>query len=144
MTTAHIEDLAGRHLSAGDSFAEIVDSSLAKIDVAIDDQDVLLLRTDSPAMVKLDSLPVRTFRGHVAVVSPKGTLDGGKRYFFARITLPNPDGLLRPGMRRAQQDFCGLASGGLRFVPQAGFVGLFQAVVLDKLVRRGAARRKEI
>lgn len=99
VTTAHIEDLAGRHLSAGDSFAEIVDSSLAKIDVAIDDQDVLLLRTDSPAMVKLDSLPVRTFRGHVAVVSPKGTLDGGKRYFFARITLPNPDGLLRPGMQ---------------------------------------------
>ena len=47
VTTAHIEDLAGRHLSAGDSFAEVVDSSLAKVDVAIDDEDVLLLRSDS-------------------------------------------------------------------------------------------------
>lgn len=99
VTTAHIEDSAGRHLSAGDTFAEVVDSSVAKIDVAIDDQDVLLLHQDSPAVVKLDSLPVRVFHGRVAVVSPKGTLDGDKRYFFARIALPNPNGLLRPGMQ---------------------------------------------
>ena len=99
VTTAHIEDAAGRHLSAGDSFAEVVDSSVAKVDVAIDDQDVLLLHQDSPAAVKLDSLPIQVFHGQVAVVSFKGTLDGDKRYFFARVALPNSDGVLRPGMQ---------------------------------------------
>lgn len=99
VTTAHIEDFAGRHLSVGDSFAEVVDSSVAKVDVAIDDEDVLLLHQDSPAVLKLDSLPLRVFHGSVAVVSPKGIVDGNKRYFFARIALPNPDGLLRPGMQ---------------------------------------------
>ncbi len=99
MTTPHIEDFAGRHLSAGDSFAEIVDNSVAKVDVAIDDEDVLLLRPDSPALVKLDSLPLHTFRGKVTVVTPKGTVEGDKRYFFARVTLPNPNRVLRPGMQ---------------------------------------------
>lgn len=99
VTTAHIEDLAGRHLSAGDSFAEVVDSSVAKVDVAIDDEDVLLLRSDSSALIKLDSSPVRTFRGPVTVISPKATLNGSKRHFFARVTLANPDGVLRPGMQ---------------------------------------------
>jgi RND family efflux transporter MFP subunit len=99
VTTGHIEDFAGRHLSVGDTFAEIVDNSLARVDVAIDDQDVLLLRPDASAQIKLDSLPVRTFHGQVAVVSPKGTTDGSKRYFLARITLPNSDKVLRPGMQ---------------------------------------------
>ncbi len=99
VTTPHIEDFAGRHLSAGDSFAEIIDNSVAKVDVAIDDEDVLLLRPDSPALVKLDSLPLHTFRGKVTVVTPKGTVEGDKRYFFARVTLPNPNRVLRPGMQ---------------------------------------------
>lgn len=99
VTTPHIEDFAGRRLSAGDSFAEVVDSSLAKVDIAIDDSDVLLVWQGSQSLVKLDSLPTRTFRGAVAIVSPKSTVEGDKRYFYARVALPNPDGLLRPGMQ---------------------------------------------
>jgi len=99
VTTPHIEDLAGRHLAPGDNFAEVVDDSMVKVDIGLDDPDVLLVQPGSLALVKLDSLPTRTFRGEVAIVSPKSDIDGDRRSFFARVALPNPDGIMRPGMQ---------------------------------------------
>jgi RND family efflux transporter MFP subunit len=98
VATAHVEDMAGRRLQHGDTFADIVDTSHAVVDVAIDDSDAGLLRKDARGAVKLNSYPTRTFRGKVAVVSPRGTLQGESRVFFARVEIPNPDGKIRAGM----------------------------------------------
>jgi multidrug efflux pump subunit AcrA (membrane-fusion protein) len=99
VATSHLEDRVGRSLNPGDSFAEIVDTSQASVDVAIDEDDVALLRSGQEASVKLDGYPTRTFKGVVRVVSPKGQLEGEQRSFYARVTLPNPDGLIRAGMQ---------------------------------------------
>lgn len=98
LTTPHIEDAAGRHLGAGDTFAEIVDSSQATVDVAIAEPEFPLVRQDARAVLKLESFPTATFRGAVAVVSPKGVIEGEDRFFYARVNVANPDGRLRPGM----------------------------------------------
>jgi RND family efflux transporter MFP subunit len=99
ITTPHVEDFAGRHLAAGDNFAEIVDSSQATVDVAIDEQDVSLAHPGASGAVKLDSFPTRTFRGNVVVVSPKNQVEGDQRYFYARVNVPNGSGSMRPGMQ---------------------------------------------
>ncbi len=98
VATPHVENMVGRRLQYGDSFAEIVDTSRAIVDVAIDDTDSAPLRAGAHASIKLNSFPTRTFGGDVLVVSPKGILQGDSRVFFARVAVPNPDGTLRPGM----------------------------------------------
>ena len=99
VTTPHVENMVGRHLAVGDTFAEIVDSSRAIVDVGFDEQDMVLLRRGAAAAVKLEGYPTRTFRGSVDVVSPKSQADRDSRLFYARITIPNSDGRLRPGMQ---------------------------------------------
>jgi RND family efflux transporter MFP subunit len=98
VATPHIENMVGKRLQFGDSFAEIVDTSRAIVDVAIDDTDSAQLRAGEHASVKLNSFPTRIFRGDVMVVSPKGTLQGDSRVFFARVAVPNADGAIRSGM----------------------------------------------
>lgn len=99
VTTPHVEDLTGRHLAAGDMFAEIADSSASRVDVAIDESEISLLRSGDAAAIKVEGFPTHTFRGNVAVVSPKSQPDGDARFFYARVDVPNPDGRLRPGMQ---------------------------------------------
>ncbi len=66
ITTPHVEDFAGRHLAAGDNFAEIVDSSQATVDVTVDEPDISLTHSGAKAAVKLESFPTLTFRGNVS------------------------------------------------------------------------------
>jgi RND family efflux transporter MFP subunit len=98
ISTPHVENFAGRKLQQGDSFAEVVDTSQAIVDVAIDDVDAGLLKTGEAAVVKLNSYPTRTFHGDVLIVSPKAELFREAPVFYARVALPNPDGAIRAGM----------------------------------------------
>ncbi len=97
--TPHPENFVGRKLSAGDDFAEVADSSQAVIDVAIDETDLPLVRSGTGAAVKLESYPQKTFRGTVGVVSPQGQIEQDDRVFYARVNVPNAEGLMRPGMQ---------------------------------------------
>jgi RND family efflux transporter MFP subunit len=102
VSTPHIQNFAGRHLAVGDSFAEVSDTSQATVDVAVDENDVALLnhpRKPMGASVKLDGFPAATFKGTVDVVSPKSEAVGDHRVYFARVTVPNPEGNMRPGMQ---------------------------------------------
>jgi RND family efflux transporter MFP subunit len=105
VATPHVEDLVGRDLKPGDTFAEVVDTSRASVDVAIDEHDVSLLRNRDEAAVKLEGFPTRTFRGELTVVSPRGELQGDERVFFARVSIPNPEGLIRAGMQGRSKIF---------------------------------------
>ncbi|MGO9210186.1 MAG: efflux RND transporter periplasmic adaptor subunit [Terriglobales bacterium] len=99
VATPHLENSVGRHLAAGQIFAEVLDSSQATVDVAIDETEEPLLKAGERAAVKLEGLPTHTFRGKVAVVSPKASVLGERRVFFARVALPNSENLIRAGMQ---------------------------------------------
>jgi RND family efflux transporter MFP subunit len=99
IATPHVEDSVGRDLKPGDTLLEIVDTSRASVDVAVDEGDVSLLRPGEKASVKLEGFPTRTFHGELTVVSPKGELQGDERVFFARVSIPNREGLIRTGMQ---------------------------------------------
>ncbi|HET6932335.1 MAG TPA: efflux RND transporter periplasmic adaptor subunit [Candidatus Acidoferrum sp.] len=98
VATPHVEDFAGRKLEPGDSFAEVVDTSQAVVDVAVDDTDAGLLKAGQRAVVKLNSYPTRTFRGEVEIVSPRAGLVRETPVFYARVAVANATGLLRSGM----------------------------------------------
>jgi RND family efflux transporter MFP subunit len=98
IATPHVVDFVGRKLGRGDSFAEVVDTSRAVVDVAADDTDAGLLRVGEEAAVKLNSYPTRTFHGQVAIVSPKAESVQDAAVFYSRVSIPNPDGAIRTGM----------------------------------------------
>ncbi len=98
VTTPRVENFTGRHLTPGDSLAEVVDTDKASVDVELGEREVPLVQAGRKAVIKLDGFPTHTFHGQVQVVSPKVEIDGEKRLFVARVEVPNP-GLLRPGMQ---------------------------------------------
>jgi RND family efflux transporter MFP subunit len=99
VATAQLENLVGHKLRQGESFIDIVDNSSALVDVALDQTDVALLRLGEKTRLKLDGFPTRTFLGQVAIVSPQGVLREDGPIFYARVSVPNPDGALRSGMQ---------------------------------------------
>ena len=98
VATPHVEDFAGRKLEPGDSFAEVVDTSEAIVDIAVDDDDAGHLKAGQPAVIKLNSYPTRIFRGKVVVVSPKAGILHDTPVFYSRVGVSNEDGALRAGM----------------------------------------------
>jgi RND family efflux transporter MFP subunit len=98
VATPHVESFAGRKLEAGDSFAEVIDTSSVLVDVAIDDVDAGRLKEGQKASIKLNSYPMRTFHGDVVVISPKADMKKETPVFYSRVAVPNRDRALRTGM----------------------------------------------
>jgi RND family efflux transporter MFP subunit len=98
VATPHVEDFAGRKLEQGDSFAEVVDTSEAIVDIAVEDDDAGHLKAGQPAVIKLNSYPTKIFRGQVVVVSPKAGMLHDTPVFYSRVQVSNEDGALRAGM----------------------------------------------
>jgi multidrug efflux system membrane fusion protein len=99
VATPHMENLVGRKLKLGETFADIVDNSQALVDLTIDQTDIGLVAAGQKARVKLDGFPARTFPGEVVVISPLGRLEGDTSLFYARIAVSNPESIMRAGMQ---------------------------------------------
>ncbi len=67
-----------------------------RVFVPVNERDVAQLRTGQDAHLELDALPGRSIQGKVVRVSP--SLDPNSRTVDAEVQIPNPEGLLRPGM----------------------------------------------
>lgn len=99
VATAHMEEAIGQKFTAGDTVATVVNTSAAQVDVAVDEEDLPLVATGDAVAVKLESFPTRKFSGKANIISPVSSAETEKRVFFVRATVPNDDGLLRPGMQ---------------------------------------------
>ncbi|HXM64647.1 MAG TPA: efflux RND transporter periplasmic adaptor subunit [Terriglobales bacterium] len=99
VTTTQVQNSVGRRLMHGDTFAEIIDTSHVTVDVAVPEDDATLLGSGEHASIKLESFPLRIFRGDATVISPQGQVESEQRVFIARVNVPNPDGAIRPGMQ---------------------------------------------
>jgi RND family efflux transporter MFP subunit len=99
VSTPHIETFAGKKLDLGDNFAEVVNTSSAVVDVAVDETEIPLLESGDYAALKLEGFPTRKFKGNVTRISPVSTAVGDKRMYYARVEIPNAQGTIRPGMQ---------------------------------------------
>ncbi len=99
VATPHLEQLVGQKLEVGDLLASVVSTERAQVDVAIDETDVPLLEPGETVAIKLESFPTKKFAGTVTLVSPVSSPEADRRVFFARVAVPNTEGLMRPGMR---------------------------------------------
>jgi RND family efflux transporter MFP subunit len=99
VSTPQVQNSVGRRLMHGDTFAEIMETSQVTVDVAVPEDDATLLQRGEHAFIKLESFPLRTFRGDATVISPQSQVESEQRVFIARVNVSNPDGVIRPGMQ---------------------------------------------
>ncbi len=86
----------GMSVKRGDKLATILNLSNLWLWASFYENEVGLLREGQPLLVTLPALPNQSFQGKIDVIGP--TIDPVKRTALARIDIPNPDGLLWPGM----------------------------------------------
>ncbi|MBM3890390.1 MAG: efflux RND transporter periplasmic adaptor subunit [Verrucomicrobia bacterium] len=88
--------LAGQQITAGDPLMVIADLSVVWGDADIYQSDLPYVKVGMPLEISLPYWPGKTFQGKVIFVSP--TLNTETRTLRARLEIPNPELLLKPGM----------------------------------------------
>lgn len=86
----------GQAIQAGDELYTIADLSDVWVDAQLREADAGAVSAGTSAMLEFTSYPGRIFSGRVTYVHP--VLTEETRTVRARITVPNPGGLLKPGM----------------------------------------------
>jgi Cu(I)/Ag(I) efflux system membrane fusion protein len=123
--------LAGARFMPGELLFRIADLSTVWLLADVFERDIGEVRIGQPVQAHVDAYPERIFHGKVAFIYP--TLTTETRTVKVRVELPNPEGLLKPGlygsvMLAAQEAKEALA------VPDAAVIdsGTRQIVLLQK------------
>ena len=86
----------GHWLDRGEDLVEITDFTSVWALLDVYERDLPLLRYAQPVTLTTDAVPGREFRGVIAYIPPLFTQD--TRSVRVRLNVPNPDGVLKPGM----------------------------------------------
>ncbi len=107
ISTPDVQSAAGKHLTAGAPFAQVLDLSNAECQVLVSQADVALIRPGQRVWIKLDTYPQTTWREMVSRVSPQAEIAEGERTFAVQAPISNPGGMLRAGMSGNAKIFVG-------------------------------------
>jgi hypothetical protein len=110
--------LRGMHFQSGQTLYRLADLSVVVIEAEFRESEAPQVREGAPVAIGFDALPGERFSGVIQSLHP--TLDEASRTVKARIELPNPKRLLKPGM---------LANVELSATRQSGIVIPVDAVV---------------
>ncbi|MBN2284023.1 MAG: efflux RND transporter periplasmic adaptor subunit [Deltaproteobacteria bacterium] len=86
----------GAMLTANTPIASIIDISSLKAVIHVIERDYTRVRVGQPAIISTDAFPGRTFMGTIDRVAP--LLKEAARQARVEIDVPNPEGVLKPGM----------------------------------------------
>ena len=86
----------GQSFEAGDALYQIADLSVVWVEVDVREADAALVQPGDAATIEFAAMPGLPISGLVEYVYP--TLQAEARTLKARITVPNPNGRLKPGM----------------------------------------------
>jgi membrane fusion protein, copper/silver efflux system len=86
----------GMYVETGERIYAITDLSAVWVELDAYEADLPWIHFGQPVSFTAEALPGNTFEGRVAFISP--TLDERTRTAMVRVNVPNPGGLLKPGM----------------------------------------------
>lgn len=89
----------GMPMTRGDTLFEVAPLADMQVDIAVPEEEIRHVRVGMDVDFFLDALPDRALKGTVSWIHPRAELIENKNVFIARMELPNPDLLYRPGMR---------------------------------------------
>lgn len=86
----------GDYVNVGQDLVQLTDNSTMKVDFKVAEIFLAELQPDAPIEVEVDALPGRILTGKIYAVAPAA--DASAHNIEVRATLPNKDGILRPGL----------------------------------------------
>jgi multidrug resistance efflux pump len=97
--TARPEERLGAKVEEGDALVVVGRTDTLELEFAVDQRDITRVQIGDEVHLRVDALPQRTFAGRVTWLGslPADTADGAS--FPVRALVPNPAGVLRPGMK---------------------------------------------
>ena len=96
--TARPEERVGGRVDAGDLVVTVGRTDTLELEFGVEQRDVARVSEGQEIRLRVDALPQRTFVGRVTSIG-RLPLDGAEDVRYpVRAVVPNPEGLLRPGM----------------------------------------------
>ncbi len=89
---------AVRDVSGGTVLLQMADLSTVEVQALVDETDIGKVQPGMPVVITVDAYPNRPFQGTVLKIEPQSTVTQNVTMFPVLVYIPNPDGLLRPGM----------------------------------------------
>ncbi len=86
----------GDYVKNGTQLFVIIQSNPIKVNFFVPERDVGKLRKNQEATLRVDAFPGREFKGRVSIIYP--SLDEKTRTLKVEALVPNPEGLLKPGL----------------------------------------------
>jgi HlyD family secretion protein len=89
---------AVRDVSGGTVLLQMADLSTVQVSALVDETDIGKVQPGMATTITVDAYPNRPFQGSVLKIEPQSTVSQNVTMFPVLIQIPNPGGLLRPGM----------------------------------------------
>ena len=106
VVTPKVEEKAGRLISRGETFCELVQPDRMAADVVFPETEESIVKPGDPVSLKVNALPTVTFQGKVERLGTQTIASEGDQYFQARAVFENAHGL--------REDMVGRAKVGVR------------------------------
>ncbi|MEE9613841.1 MAG: efflux RND transporter periplasmic adaptor subunit [Thermodesulfobacteriota bacterium] len=130
----------GSYVKDGDELFSVIDIDPVKVSASIPERYLGEVRTGQQVRVRVESAPDGEFTGTIYFISP--SLDEDTRTFKVKARIPNPYGLLKPGLFADVRIVTGMKA-GIFLVPESGVITRGGKSVLF-VVSDGAASRREL
>jgi membrane fusion protein (multidrug efflux system) len=86
----------GAYVTVGQDLVSLDAIDVVSVDFTVPERYLRFLGPESRIQIEADALPGQTFDGKITALSPRIDPDG--RSLAIRAQVPNPDGILKPGM----------------------------------------------
>jgi multidrug resistance efflux pump len=97
--TPRPEERLGAKMDEGNTLVVVGRTDTLELEFAVDQRDVARVQVGDEVHLRVDALPQRTFVGRVTWLGSLPADTAGGASFPVRALVPNPAGVLRPGMR---------------------------------------------
>jgi len=91
--TSAVHDVSG-----GTVLLQMADLGTVEVQALVDETDIGKVQPGMPVTITVDAYPNRPFQGTVLKIEPQSTVSQNVTMFAVLVNIPNPEGLLRPGM----------------------------------------------
>ncbi len=133
---------ASGNVSGGTTLVKMADLSTMQARALVDEVDIGRMRPGQPVEVTVEAYPGRIFRGEVEKIEPLAVVDQNITMFPVLVNLPNPEGLLKPGMN-AEVAVAIAQRRGVTAVPNAAVVAVKDLVSVGTMLGLDAAAMRE-
>jgi HlyD family secretion protein len=138
---------AVRDVSGGTVLLQMADLSTVEVSALVDETDIGKVQPGMATSITVDAYPNRPFQGAVLKIEPQSTVSQNVTMFPVLIQIPNPGGLLRPGMNAEvaiqigqRQDVLAIPTSALRTARDVGSAALVLGLDPKEVDRQLAAQ----